>query len=96
MPEGWLEEADSLNGFAWWCFQNDVNLEEAEELARKGVDLAESGTEKAAVLDTVAEIVNARGDAPEAASLIEQALHETPDDESLQEKLEQFQEATGD
>ena len=41
MPEGWMEQAKQLNAFAWWCFENEVDLEEADTLARKGVDLAE-------------------------------------------------------
>lgn len=95
LPEGWMDDADELNGFAWWCFQNEVNLEEAEALARKAVDMAEPGEEKAAVLDTVAEIVNARGNPEEAATLIEQALAEAPEDENLLEKLQKFRGGSG-
>lgn len=90
MPQGWEEQAGTLNEFAWWCFENDVNLQEAESLARKGAELAEAGMEKAQVLDTVAEIVNALGNPGEAAALIEQALEEVPEDENLMEQLERF------
>jgi tetratricopeptide (TPR) repeat protein len=90
MPDGWEGRARNLNEFAWWCFEKGVNLEEAESLARQGVYLAEAGTEKAQLLDTVAEIVNALGDPAEAAVLIEQALEEVPDDENLVEQLERF------
>ena len=46
MPEGWMEEAGGLNEFAWWCYENKVNLEEAEALARKGASLAPAGKER--------------------------------------------------
>ena len=51
MPEGWKDEAGSLNEFTWWCFENKVNLDQAEELSRKGVKLAAAGREKSMIMD---------------------------------------------
>ncbi len=90
MPAGWMENSDSLNDFAWWCFENKVNLEEAEALARKGVELASSGREKAMVLDTAAEICNLRGSCKDAVALIEQAVKEDPKSEHYPKQLERF------
>jgi tetratricopeptide (TPR) repeat protein len=91
MPDGWENDAGQLNSFAWWCFENKVNLEEAEKLSRQGVQLAESGKQKAMILDTVAEICNAHGDTKEAVRLIKMAIAEAPDDEYYAEQLERFQ-----
>ena len=91
LPEGWAEDADQLNSLAWWCFENNVNLEEAETLARKGVDLAPPGREKAAILDTVAEIRNARGDRKEAVAFTEQAIEQEPKNDYYRKQLERFQ-----
>jgi len=91
MPEGWTEDADELNSFAWWCYENEVNLEEAEGLARKGVELAEDAEQKVAILDTVAEICALRGDCGEAVAMIRLALEEDPESENLQEQLERFE-----
>jgi thioredoxin 1 len=91
MPEGWQESSQELNNFAWWCFQNNVNLEEAETLARKGVELAEDEKERANVLDTVAEICNARGNCYEAVSLIQNAIELNPESEYLRKQLDKFQ-----
>lgn len=91
MPEGWMQSSSELNAFAWWCFENGVNLEEAERLARKGVELATPGKERAMILDTVAEICNARGNCRDAVTLIEQALAESPGDKHYQSQLERFQ-----
>jgi thioredoxin-related protein len=91
LPEGWQQSASSLNAFAWWCFENNVNLEEAELLARKGVELATPGKERAMILDTVAEICNARGNCRDAVTLIEQALAASPGDKHYQAQLERFQ-----
>jgi tetratricopeptide (TPR) repeat protein len=90
LPEGWEEDAGRLNGFAWWCFENEINLEEAETLARKGAELAEDGAEKALILDTVAEIAHLRGDQAEAVALIEQAIELDPDNEYYGEQLDRF------
>jgi tetratricopeptide (TPR) repeat protein len=91
MSEGWMENAGKLNAFAWWCFENNMNLPEAEELARKGVALAKPGKEKAQVLDTVAEICNARGDCKDAVELTEQAIKEDPKNDYYTKQLARFQ-----
>lgn len=91
MPEGWTEDASALNSYAWWCFENRVDLEEAERLARRGVELAPAGGEKAAVLDTVAELCNLRGNCRDAVTLTEQAIAEDPDNDYYREQLERFQ-----
>ena len=90
LPEGWEEDAGRLNGFAWWCFENDVNLEEAEMLARKGAELAEDDSKKAQILDTAAEIAYLRGDQAEAVALIQQAIVLDSDSEGYGEKLDRF------
>lgn len=88
MEDGWLEDPDALNAFAWWCFENEANLEEAEALARKGVDLSAPGASRAQILDTVAEICHLRGKSAEAADLEARARREDPS-EPLYPKQEQ-------
>jgi tetratricopeptide (TPR) repeat protein len=90
LPEGWEEDSGRLNGFAWWCFEHEVNLEEAEVLARKGAELADDDAEKARILDTVAEIANLRGDQAGAVVLIQQAIELDPDSEHYGEQLDRF------
>jgi len=92
MPEGWKEEPKQLNGFAWWCFENGVNLEEAEALGRRGVELAAAGSERAMILDTVAEICNARGNCDDAVELIQRAIADAPDSEYYPKQLKRFEE----
>jgi tetratricopeptide (TPR) repeat protein len=96
MPEGWTEDANRLNAYAWWAFENRVDLPEAEKLARRGVELAKPGREKGMILDTLAEIVAVRGDHAEAASLIEQAIAEDPKSKHYPEQLERFQKPAGE
>ncbi|UCE66178.1 MAG: thioredoxin family protein [Candidatus Zixiibacteriota bacterium] len=91
MPEGWQENAGNLNSFCWWCFENKVNLEEAEELSRKSVKLAEPGEEKAMYLDTLSEICNALGKLYEAVEFMKIAVREAPDNEYYKEQLERFE-----
>lgn len=90
LPEGWEEDAGRLNGFAWWCFENEVNLEEAEMLARKGAELAEDDSEKARILDTAAEIAYLRGNQAEAVALMQQAIDLDPDSENYGKQLDRF------
>jgi tetratricopeptide (TPR) repeat protein len=91
LDEGWEEDSEGLNSFAWWCFEHEVNLEEAEALARKGAELAEEAAAKAMILDTVAEIVNLRGDRDEAIALMKQAVELDPDNEYFQKQVSRFE-----
>ncbi len=92
MPDDWKKDSGQLNKFAWWCYENNVSLKEAEELARLGVDLAEPGRQKASILDTLAEICNVRGSCEDAVELIKLAIAEAPEEEYFKTQLERFQE----
>ncbi len=91
LPSGWESRPSDLNKFAWWCFQNSINLEEAEKLARKAVSLSEPGREQANYLDTLAELVNLRGDTAGAIELIEKALTMNANSGYLIGQLQKFQ-----
>ena len=91
LSEGWQENSKELNNFAWWCYENRVNLEEAEEYALKGVRLAATDAERANVLDTAAEICNARGDCTKAVELIREAVELNPEREYFREQLTRFE-----
>jgi len=93
MPEGWQDSAKQLNRYAWWCFQNKVDMEEGQKLALKGVELADSDKQKAQILDTAAELCNALGNCDEAVALIRKALELNPDDEELKAQLAKFEQA---
>ena len=86
----WRDDPMALNRFAWFCFQYRINLEEAEQLARLGVDGSE-GSEKANVLDTLAEIVNAQGRTAEAVKLIDQAIELAPETEYFRSQKLKFE-----
>ena len=91
LPEGWQQNTNALNSFAWWCFENNVNLEEAETLARNGVDVAEDGESKAMILDTLAEICNLRGSCKDAVLYMEMAIESDPDRAYYKTQLVRFQ-----
>ena len=93
MPDGWRDDPAQLNRFAWWCFEHKVNLEEAEDLSRHSVELAEDSRVKANCLDTLAEIVNLRGDTAGALDLIKQGLEIDPDNDYLKKQRTRFEEA---
>jgi tetratricopeptide (TPR) repeat protein len=91
LGEGWTDRSSDLNRFAWWCFENKINLDEAYTMAGKGVQLAKPGTEKAQILDTMAEICNAKDDCPNAVKLTQQAIQEDPNNKHYVEQLKRFQ-----
>jgi S-methylmethionine-dependent homocysteine/selenocysteine methylase len=94
MAEGWMDNAGDLNEFSWWCFENHINLEEAEKMARRGIKLAEPGREKAMILDTCAEIVNALGNHADAVELTKMAMKEDPESKYYQSQLKRFADAS--
>jgi hypothetical protein len=91
-PTGWENSPGQLNAFAWWCFENNINLHEAKTMAEKGVELAENGVEKGNILDTLAEICNVTGDCEQAVELIKQAIAEAPNNEYFKKQLTRFEE----
>jgi thioredoxin-related protein len=90
-PKDWLENANLLNNFAWWCFEMEINLDEAEQFARKGIELAEAGRQKGNILDTLAEICNMKGDCGEAVDYIRLAVAEDPEYDYFQKQLVRFE-----
>lgn len=89
--EGWMENANKLNNFAWWCFENDVNLEEALELALKGVELADSGPAQANILDTAAEICYKLDNCEQAVEHMRRAIELDPDKQYFKDQLVHFE-----
>ncbi len=90
--EDWMKDANSLNNFAWWCFEKRVNLDEAADYAKKGIELAKPGTQKGNILDTLAEICNVTGECGESVDLMRLAVAEDPDNEYFQKQLTRFEE----
>ena len=96
LDEGWMENANKLNNFAWWCFENDVNLEEAEEMALKGVELAATDGERANILDTAAEICNKLGNCEDAVARMKHAIELQPDKKYFKDQLVRFEKAVAE
>ena len=90
-PKGWTEDANQLNGFAWWCFENRVALEEARWFAERGAELAAPGKQRGQLLDTLAEIENALGDPARAAETMRRAMTENPQDKYYPKQLDRFE-----
>ncbi len=93
LDEGWENDPGQLNNFAWWCFQNKVNLEEAEKLALHGAELATEDTDRANILDTAAEISAARGNMDDALAHAKRATELDPQKDYFKQQVERFTEA---
>ncbi len=92
MPDGWQKDPSQINSFAWWCFENRIDLAEAGALAGTAVDLAEPGATRAMILDTLAEIQNAQGNPSSALATMKKAVQEDPDNAHYQKQVKRFQE----
>lgn len=88
----WQASDSELNSYAWWCFERNINLADAEAMARKGVEVAAPGRAKAMILDTLADICSARGNHADAIAAINQAMAQEPDSEYYARQLAKFQE----
>ena len=95
LPEGWQTDAPMLNSYAWWCFENDVDLDEAYELAVKAASLSTVDIEKANILDTAAEIAFKLGKVDEAIQHESEAVRLNPENEAFKETLAMFEEGRG-
>lgn len=93
LPENWRQEPKRLNQFAWWCLENNVNLEEAEALVLQAVELADNDGDRANYLDTAAEICLKRGNCADAIGHIKRAIELAPDREYFKEQLAKFEAA---
>ena len=91
MGEGWDTHPNKLNNFAWWCFENELNLDEAADMARRGIELADAGEMKGNILDTLAEICNLKGDCGDAVDYIRLAVAEVPENAYFQKQLVRFE-----
>ena len=91
LESGWETDADELNGLAWWLYENRIKLPEAREHARKGIELAKDGKQRAMILDTAAEIENALGNPAESLKLIAEAMELDPTNEQYRTQLSRFQ-----
>lgn len=63
---------EALNNLAWLLYEGGARLEEAEALARRATAAA-AEPQRAAVADTLARILAARGKCEEAAGVVEEA-----------------------
>jgi len=90
LPAGFEHDPRAVNAFAWWCLKYAVNLPEAERLMRQAAREAPPGRDRAMMLDTVAEIRAARGDARDAAVFAEAARREFPENPYYAKQVARF------
>jgi tetratricopeptide (TPR) repeat protein len=93
MPDGWQDNPSRLNQFAWWCYENNINLEEALAMALRGAELAESDSDRANILDTAAEICHSMGNCGEAVAHMKRAIELDPDNGYFKDQLAKFEQA---
>lgn len=96
MGDNWLANPEKYYGFAKWCLERKIILEEAEHYAREARKRAYAGEFRGKVLNTLAEICYARGNLAEAIRMMEMAIEQDPEKNSYKEKLERFQGDSGE
>ena len=83
-------DANVLNGFAWFCAQRKIGLDKALPVAQKAADL--SGRDPG-ILDTLAEVYFAQGDYDNAIKVEEEASAKNPDDKYMKDQIAKFKKA---
>ncbi len=96
MVENWQQEARRLNQFAAWCLQNEVNLDEADALVLKAVELAKTDGERGRYLSTAGEIALKRGDTAAALERAQKALAIEPENENYKDLVTRVETAIGE
>ena len=81
-------DASTLNGLAWVCAINGLNLEQARQAAERAVQLE---PKNAQILDTLAEVHYRSGNAAKAIEVETEALTYSPNDAYLKEQIARFQ-----
>ena len=90
MGDNWERQPPKFYPYAQWCLERKVNLAEAETFARRAIEVARTPEFKARVMNTVAEICYARGNAQEAVHMIVLAIEQHPDNPFYDKQLEKF------
>jgi tetratricopeptide (TPR) repeat protein len=90
MGDNWSSDPERYYGYAKWCLERKIDLEEAEHYAREAGKRAYAGEFRAGILNTLAEICYNRGNVSEAVRLIEMAIEQDPENDSYREQLERF------
>ncbi len=91
MPTDWRDQRDQFYAYSKWCLERKINMDEAERLARRTIDMVYPGVYRARVLSTVAEICLARGKQAEAIEMAQKAIAEDPDNRAYTRQLERYE-----
>ncbi|MEZ4647821.1 MAG: thioredoxin family protein [Candidatus Eisenbacteria bacterium] len=75
---GWPNDPDALNNVAWWCRTHQIELDRAEDWARKSVDGYTEPGDRANARDTLADILLLRGKKKEAIDQLFLAFKDAP------------------
>ena len=89
----WREDLRTVNRFAYWCFQNEVNLEEARQLVADGIEKAEDDAMRNRFLNTAAELAHLDGRPGDAVAYVKRILETDPERGYFQRQLVRFEEA---
>jgi tetratricopeptide (TPR) repeat protein len=84
------DDAGALNGFAWFCSQRKIGLDQALPVALKAVEISDRDP---GILDTLAEVYFARGDYDNAIKIGKEALATDPDDQYFKDQVAKFEQA---
>ncbi|HEX5131284.1 MAG TPA: tetratricopeptide repeat protein [Candidatus Krumholzibacteria bacterium] len=84
------DDAKSLNGFAWFCSQRKIGLDQALPAALKAVELSDRDP---GILDTLAEVYFAMGDYDNALKIGQEGLSKSPDDQYFKDQVEKYKKA---
>jgi len=89
--DDWQSNPVHCYQFAKWCLDRQINLEQAEQLARSAVDGMKEGYYRGRVYYTIAAICHDRGNRDEAIEMMQAAIQQEPENDYYWDLLKQYQ-----
>lgn len=80
LPEGWESNPEQFYGYAKWCLEHNIDLENARMLTLKATGMASPGEFRGKVYNTLAQICDALKDYQEAVQYMRLAIKDDPHD----------------
>lgn len=91
LPSGWESNPEHFYGYAKWCLEHDIDLDNAKAYTLRASEMASPGEFRGKVYSTLAQICDALSDYKEAVQYMRLAIKEDPHDPFYPDRLTEFE-----
>ena len=89
----WMQDTSEVHRFAWWCYENDLNLAEAYRLTVAAAAAVAGDADRASILNTGAALAFKLGDLQQAVAHQQEVVALSPARERYQTALRKYEAA---